>query len=223
MFHPGVGFGPNAGSFVFDMGRLKQLAVSPVERHVSMSSRRSAMDTDWAASRHQAGKQWRCAANHARITREGEGNRVWEGSLDVSMVEDWVLLKVIGAIDTVSGSGLANCFEGLYRSQLRHVLLDLSEVDRIDAGGAALLRAAQHHLDEMGGEMRLIGLPAGVIETMSTGASGPGVTVYPTFRAAQTAINAQPSKLVQDQACRPTPRRHPAVNEERFGECGGKH
>lgn len=112
--------------------------------------------------------------------------------LAVSSAQGHPVVSASGEFDMANAPTLRRCLMRLIDSGARHVLLNLSEVQFVDAAVLRVLADVRNRLVGVEGDLILIDVPALIRSLLRITALGEAFTIRPTLAEALTAVCAAP-------------------------------
>ncbi len=111
---------------------------------------------------------------------------VAEQAFDLALIEvgDHPVLVVYGEVDAVTAPKLHEALTALVAAGHPRVLVDLANVTFIDSSGLTALVVAHRHLEESGGELRLVSVPDSVGKLFSFAGLDKRFQIFPTVERA---------------------------------------
>ncbi len=90
------------------------------------------------------------------------------------------VLVVYGELDALSSPRIYEALNALVAEEPTTLLIDLANVTFIDSSGLGALIVAERHLDEAGGQLRLVSVPQTVAKVFAIAGLDQRFHVYPT-------------------------------------------
>ena len=102
------------------------------------------------------------------------------------------IVFVYGELDAMSAPRLHEALTGLITDGETTVLVDLANVTFIDSSGLTALVVGQRHLEDAGGELRLVSVPDAVAQLFAISGLDQRFRIFPTAEGATASAATKP-------------------------------